>query len=439
MNLLVLGPQGSGKGTQAKRTRGGAGSRTSRPATCSARRSRRGPRSAAQVEPILAGGELVPDELTIALIRERLSEPDATRRLRARRLPAEPRAGRGARRDARRDRPRPRRRPLLRPRPTTSLDERLRRRAVDEGRDDDTPEVIDRRLRAVPRADRAGRRALPRDRQARPAPRRALDRRGRDRDRRGARPARGARGVIIRKGAAEIDRIARAGDVVAETIAHVGEQLEPGDHAARARPDRRRVHPRPRRHPDLAGLQGLPARDLHLRQRRRRPRDPGRYVVEEGDIVTIDVGVTLDGAIADSAYTFGGRRDRRRVAAAARRLPGRARRRHRGGAARQPDRRHLARRPDGRRGGRLLRREEPRRARRGAPLPRGPARPELRRPGRGPKLSEGMTIAIEPMITVGRPGRRGSPTTTGRSRPRTARGRRISSTRSRSTATARGS
>ena len=30
-----------------------------------------------QVEPILASGELVPDELTIALIRERLSQPDA--------------------------------------------------------------------------------------------------------------------------------------------------------------------------------------------------------------------------------------------------------------------------------------------------------------------------------------------------------------------------
>ena len=30
-----------------------------------------------QVEPILASGELVPDDLTVALIRERLSEPDA--------------------------------------------------------------------------------------------------------------------------------------------------------------------------------------------------------------------------------------------------------------------------------------------------------------------------------------------------------------------------
>ena len=32
---------------------------------------------------------------------------------------------------------------------------------------------------------------------------------------------------------------------------------------------------------------------------------PDDFVVGEGDLVTIDVGVTLDGYIADSAYTFG--------------------------------------------------------------------------------------------------------------------------------------
>ena len=32
---------------------------------------------------------------------------------------------------------------------------------------------------------------------------------------------------------------------------------------------------------------------------------PDAFVVSDGDLVTIDVGVTLDGYIADSAYTFG--------------------------------------------------------------------------------------------------------------------------------------
>ena len=42
------------------------------------RRSRTGTELGRQVEPILASGELVPDELTIALIRERLSQSDAS-------------------------------------------------------------------------------------------------------------------------------------------------------------------------------------------------------------------------------------------------------------------------------------------------------------------------------------------------------------------------
>ena len=63
---------------------------------------------------------------------------------------------------------------------------------------------------------------------------------------------------------------------------------------------------------------------------------PGPYALDEGDVLSVDVGVTLDGFVADSAYTFpvgeiddGGR-------AAARRLPGGARRRDRAVPRRQP-------------------------------------------------------------------------------------------------------
>ena len=34
--------------------------------------------------------------------------------------------------------------------------------------------------------------------------------------------------MIIRKGPAELERIGRAGALVGETIAHVGERIEPG-------------------------------------------------------------------------------------------------------------------------------------------------------------------------------------------------------------------
>ena len=173
----------------------------------------------------------------------------------------------------------------------------------------------------LPRADRADRRALPGDRQARPAARRPVDRRGGRRDRRGARAARRGWQKTIRKSAAEIDLIAWAGTLVAETISHVGERLQPGHHDGRARPDRRRVHPRERRCAQLQGYGGYPraicisTNDVVVHG------IPDGTVVEDGDLVTIDVGVTLGTAIADSAYTFlGVGSTGRGVAAAARRL-----------------------------------------------------------------------------------------------------------------------
>ena len=99
-----------------------------------------------EVEPLLARGQLVPDELddradpASELARRRAG------RLRARRLPAQPRAGRGARRDARRDRAAARRSCSCSSSPTTTCRERLLKRAELEGRADDTPEVIERRL-----------------------------------------------------------------------------------------------------------------------------------------------------------------------------------------------------------------------------------------------------------------------------------------------------
>jgi len=77
MNLLVLGPQGAGKGTQAKRISAEYGiphvSTGDMFRAAIADRTELG----LKVEPILASGELVPDELTVALIEERLGQPDA--------------------------------------------------------------------------------------------------------------------------------------------------------------------------------------------------------------------------------------------------------------------------------------------------------------------------------------------------------------------------
>ncbi len=77
MNLLVLGPQGAGKGTQAKRI----SSNYEIPHVSTGDMFREaisaGTPLGKQVEPLLKEGILVPDELTIKLIRDRLSEDDA--------------------------------------------------------------------------------------------------------------------------------------------------------------------------------------------------------------------------------------------------------------------------------------------------------------------------------------------------------------------------
>ena len=73
MRVLILGPQGSGKGTQAKRI--AAAYDVPHVATGDILRSAvaAGTELGRQVEPILELGDLVPDDLMVELIRERLA------------------------------------------------------------------------------------------------------------------------------------------------------------------------------------------------------------------------------------------------------------------------------------------------------------------------------------------------------------------------------
>lgn len=78
MNLLVFGPQGSGKGTQAKRISAEFGIPHVSTGDMFRAAIAQGTELGRTVEPLLANGILVPDDVTIALIRERLGDPDAT-------------------------------------------------------------------------------------------------------------------------------------------------------------------------------------------------------------------------------------------------------------------------------------------------------------------------------------------------------------------------
>jgi adenylate kinase len=145
MNLLLLGPQGSGKGTQAKRIARaheiphistGDMFRTAMAA---------GSELGLQVKAIYDSGGLVPDDLTTELVRDRLGEEDAGHGFV---LDGYPRnfgqaasldellADKGTRVDA----------ALIFDLPDGVAMERMLARATDEGRADDTPEAIARRL-----------------------------------------------------------------------------------------------------------------------------------------------------------------------------------------------------------------------------------------------------------------------------------------------------
>jgi len=110
--------------------------------------------------------------------------------------------------------------------------------------------------------------------------------------------------MIIRKAAAEIERMARAGEVVAETLALVGEHARPGvttqeldelaDEFIRSRGGT----------PTFKGYRGYPASICASPNEMVVHGIPGIYALRDGDILSVDVGVTLDGFVADSAWTY---------------------------------------------------------------------------------------------------------------------------------------
>ncbi len=209
--------------------------------------------------------------------------------------------------------------------------------------------------------------------------------------------------MIIRKSAAEIDRIARAGTLVAETISHVGERIVPGittleldriaDEFIRANGGV----------PTSQGYKGYPraicisTNDVVVHG------IPDGTVVEDGDLVTIDVGVTLGTAIADSAYTFGvGSID-----AESQRLLDVCQDALAAGIAearlgnRIGDVSHAVQAVVEGAGFSVVKSLVGHGV--GRHYHEDPHVPNFGDPGRGPRLSEGMTIAIEPMITMGGP------------------------------------
>ena len=110
--------------------------------------------------------------------------------------------------------------------------------------------------------------------------------------------------MIIRKSSAELERMARAGRLVSETHQLLAEHIHAGVTTAELDRIAEEFIESRGGYPTFKGYRGYPAAICTS------PNDmivhgiPGPYRLSDGDILSVDIGVTLDGFIGDAAYTF---------------------------------------------------------------------------------------------------------------------------------------
>ena len=209
--------------------------------------------------------------------------------------------------------------------------------------------------------------------------------------------------MIIRKSAQEIEGMARAGELVQETLRLVAEHLEPGlsmvelDLIAEE-------HLRSKGGvPTSKGYKGFPAALCISPNSMVVHGIPNGYRAGEGDLISVDLGVTLDGLVADSAVTL----PVGEISPRARALLDVCQKALEAGIAaaragnKVGDISAAVQRISEDAGFGVVRSLVGHGV--GRSYHEEPQIPNFGRPGRGPTLSEGMTLAIEPMITAGGP------------------------------------
>ena len=207
--------------------------------------------------------------------------------------------------------------------------------------------------------------------------------------------------MIIRKSSAEIEGMALAGRLVHETLALCAEVLEPG--LAMLELDRIADEHIASKGgvPTSKGYKGFPAALCVSPNSMVVHGIPTDYRAQEGDLISVDLGVTLNGLVADSAVTL----PVGEISDAAQRLLDVCQEALAAGIEQAQVGNHLSdishavqivvegagfsvvRSLVGHGVGRSYHED--------------PQIPNYGPPGRGPVLQEGMTLAIEPMITAG--------------------------------------
>jgi methionyl aminopeptidase len=207
--------------------------------------------------------------------------------------------------------------------------------------------------------------------------------------------------MIIRKSAAEIERMARAGVVVAETLAEIGEQVRPGVPTAELDELAEDFIRSRGGEPTFKGYRGYPASICASPNEVIVHGIPGPRALAEGDILSVDVGVTLEGFVADSAWTF----PVGQVSVGAELLLSACREALAAGIEpcrpgnRLSDISHAVQTVVEARGFSVVRALVGHGV--GRTMHEDPQIPNFGAPGRGPVLQPGMVFAIEPMITAG--------------------------------------
>jgi methionyl aminopeptidase len=209
--------------------------------------------------------------------------------------------------------------------------------------------------------------------------------------------------VIIKKSPEEIDSMACAGELLVAAHELVAGMIRPGVSTGELdRAAERFIRSRGGT-PTFKGYRGFPGSICASPNAMIVHGIPGPYRLKAGDIISIDIGVTLDGWVADAARTFGveeiGAGEQNLLAATEQAL-------HAGVARCRPGNRMgdvssaiqevaegaglaIVRSLVGHGVGRSMHED--------------PQVPNYGKPGKGPLLEEGMVLAIEPMTTAGRP------------------------------------
>jgi methionyl aminopeptidase len=208
--------------------------------------------------------------------------------------------------------------------------------------------------------------------------------------------------MIIKKSPAEIEKMAAAGDILVRCHRLIEQKIRPGVTTGELDAAAERFIRSQGAVPSFKGYNGFPGSICASPNHMVVHGIPGPYKLRKGDVISIDIGVTLDGWVADAARTYA----LPPVTPVAEKLlrvteeslfkgVEQARPGNRLGDVSHAIQRHVE--DNGLSVVRSLVGHGI-----GRDMHEDPQIPNFGEPGRGPKLEEGMVLAIEPMVTAGR-------------------------------------